>query len=287
MRSWLLVPAGNPARLGKAADLGADAVVIDFHGAGAEHTPEHTQETRTAAAGWLASHRGNAQGFARWIRIRPVTAPQWGEDLAAAMVGAPDGIVMTGIESVEEVRRLASDLYEIEQRHGIAPTSTRLLLEVGGTARGALAIRAFAQEPQARLAGFATDLAGLAADLDTAPPPWATLPTALATTNAETLLVAKSLGMLAIAGADGEWRDLELFETRCRTARSEGFEGMMAVHPAQIAPINRVFSPTPAERDRARDICDRFDSTPGANMIYYHGRMVDRNQLARERRRLG
>ena len=282
MRSWLLVPAGHPARLAKAAELGADAVVIDFHGDG----PEHTSETRAAAAEWLVSHRNNAIGFARWIRIKPVTAPQWGEDLAVAMAGAPDGIVMTGIESVEEVRRLASDLYEIEQRHGIIATSTRLLLEVGGTARSALAVRAFAQEPQVRLAGFATDLAGLASDIDAMPGPGTARPAALDLAMAETLLVTKSLGVMAIAGTDREWRDLETFEARCRSARSEGFEGMMAIHPAQLAPINASFSPTPEERERARDICDRFDGTPGANMIYHHGRMVDRAHLARERRRL-
>ena len=36
MRSWLLIPAGNAARLARAASLPADVMVLDFHADGGE-----------------------------------------------------------------------------------------------------------------------------------------------------------------------------------------------------------------------------------------------------------
>ena len=44
---------------------------------------------------------------------------------------------------------------------------------------------------------------------------------------------------------------------RCQdaqAARELGFAGKVVFHPAQVAAVNRVFSPTPAEIERAQRI---------------------------------
>ncbi|WP_324261457.1 CoA ester lyase [Altererythrobacter sp. H2] len=281
MRSWLHIPAGNAARLDKAAALPADVMVVDFHaGPG-----EVTGETRAQAAAWLSEHGTSKAGFARWVRIRPVSAPQWREDLVAVMPSRPDGVVMTGVETPDDVRQLGSELYELEQRHGLAPNSMPLVLELGASARGALAIERMALDPHPRVFGVTWNPAMLARDIGSAHAPgkvgW---PAPMAHVRAQTVLVAKALGALALEAAYPVWRDADAFERACALARRDGFDAMAAVHPAQLGPINDRFSPTEAERAEADIMVARFEESPSANVLSIAGRMVDRAQLARARR---
>lgn len=281
MRSWLMIPAGNPTRLAKAADLPADVMVVDFHGDGGVTS----REAREQAAGWLENQRAARAPFARWVRIRPVNAPQWREDLAAVMSAEPDGVIMTGVENPDDVRRLGSEIYELEQRHGMPLNSVPLMLELGATARGSMATERLALDPHPRVAGVTWDPAMLARDIGSAATPgkigWAA---PLAHVRAQVVLVAKALGALALEAPFPVWRDQDVFDRACALARRDGFDAMMAIHPAQLDPINQRFTPTEAEREEAAEIVALFDNAPSANMLSLAGRMLDRAQLARARR---
>jgi citrate lyase beta subunit len=39
-----------------------------------------------------------------------------------------------------------------------------------------------------------------------------------------------------------------------RRALAHGYDGKWVIHPSQIEPVNRIFTPSPAELDRARRI---------------------------------
>lgn len=283
MRSWLFISAGNAARLARAADLPADVMVVDFHAEGIETVAE----TRQQAAAWLAEQRQRAAPFARWVRLRPVNAPQWREDLAAAMPARPDGVIMSGVENPDDVRRLGSELYELEQRHGMAPNSVPLMLELGATARGSMAMERLALDPHPRVFGITWDPAMLARDIGSAAAPgkigWAA---PIAHVRAQVVLVAKALGALALEAPCPVWRDNEALVRACALARRDGFDAMSAIHPAQLETINARFSPSDAEREEATRIVALFDGTPSANMLPLDGRMIDRAQLARARRTL-
>jgi citrate lyase beta subunit len=71
--------------------------------------------------------------------------------------------------------------------------------------------------------------------------------------------------------------DEPALECESRLARTHGFNGKVAVHPSQVAPINRVFSPTDAEVERAQKLIDAFRSaeTQGRGAIQFQGMMVD------------
>lgn len=283
MRSWLHIPAGNAARLDKAATLPADVMVVDFHA----DPGEVTIETRTGAAAWLAAHPAGKARFARWVRIRPVSAPQWREDLVSVMPARPDGVIMTGVENPDDVRQLGSELYELEQRHGIAPNSIPLVLELGASARGALIVERLVHDPHPRVSGVTWNPALLARDIGSVASPgrigW---PAPLAHVRAQTVLVAKALGAFALEAAWPGWRDAEAFDRACALARRDGFDAMAAIHPAQIGPINTRFSPSEAERAEAAAIVARFEDSPSANMLPLNGRMVGREHLVRARRTL-
>ena len=72
----------------------------------------------------------------------------------------------------------------------------------------------------------------------------------------------------------------------CEEARRDGFTAKMAIHPAQVAIINDVFTPKPEAIARAKAIVAAFAAAPGAGTIGIGGVMYDRPHLARAQRLL-
>jgi citrate lyase subunit beta/citryl-CoA lyase len=70
----------------------------------------------------------------------------------------------------------------------------------------------------------------------------------------------------------------------CAAARSEGFTGRLAIHPAQVAIINECFTPSEQEIAHARRIIAAFDANPGAGTVGLDGKMVDIPHLKQARR---
>ncbi|MFN3847686.1 MAG: HpcH/HpaI aldolase/citrate lyase family protein, partial [Paracoccaceae bacterium] len=71
-----------------------------------------------------------------------------------------------------------------------------------------------------------------------------------------------------------------------RRARFDGFNGMMAIHPAQVPIINQAFTPTPEELAEAQAIVDAFAANPDQGALRFAGRMIDAPHLKQAKRLL-
>jgi citrate lyase subunit beta/citryl-CoA lyase len=100
------------------------------------------------------------------------------------------------------------------------------------------------------------------------------------------LLGAVAAGVSPIETVQPEFRDLEKLETRARAVRAQGFRGMLAIHPAQVAPINAALSPSTEEIAHARAVVQAFADNPGAGTVALDGAMLDRPHLALAQRLL-
>jgi citrate lyase subunit beta/citryl-CoA lyase len=72
----------------------------------------------------------------------------------------------------------------------------------------------------------------------------------------------------------------------CEEARRDGFTGKMAIHPAQVAVINEVFTPTAEAIKRAQAVIAAFADNPGAGTVGIGGVMYDRPHLERAKQLL-
>ncbi len=72
----------------------------------------------------------------------------------------------------------------------------------------------------------------------------------------------------------------------CEEARRDGFTGKMAIHPAQVAVINEVFTPTADAVREAEAVIAAFAANPGAGTVGIGGVMYDRPHLERARQLL-
>ena len=73
-------------------------------------------------------------------------------------------------------------------------------------------------------------------------------------------------------------------QRHARAAAREGFTGKLAIHPAQVGPINAAFTPTDEELAHAMAIIDAFSSQPDAGVLSVGGKMVDRPHLVQAER---
>lgn len=289
LRSWLLTPGDSAKKLEKAAATGADVIVIDLE---CSVAPAKKALAREQAAAWLAIHRTQIlenRKLGRWVRINAIDSRMWRDDVIAVMAGAPDGIILPKSAGPASIQHLASEIYELEQRHGVASGSTRILPVVSGTAHAALTINSYVDASMPRLAGLGWDADALAAALGASrqrePGVGWSDPFRLA--RGQTLLAAHARGEIALETPHGDAADLDGMKLAAVAARADGFTGMMAIHPAQVPVINAAFTPTEAEIAEARAIMAAFNGDPEIGALQFDRRTIDKPQLRLARRRLG
>jgi citrate lyase subunit beta/citryl-CoA lyase len=289
MRSWILVPADNDKALDSIAGAGADVVVLDL---ARTMAPGRQTNARIETTNWLRSHREQvlaARRFERWARISGLDTPHWREDLDAAMEGSPHGIVLSNCRGTDDIRQLASVLYEIEDRLGLAANVTKIVPELGGTPMVALGLARLADELHPRVAALTWDAVGLAHAIGARRlrGPGGRWSDALAHVRAQVLLIAHARGIGALEHPFRDTRDADAGRRVADAARADGFTGMFAIHPGQLAGINAAFAPLESELAEARSILSAFATNPGASQVSLGDRRIGLGDLQRAKRLLG
>ncbi len=281
-RSWLFVPADRPDRMAKAWASGADAIILDLEDSVA---PSRKDEARRQASAFLKAPPA-ATGPEICVRVNPLASGVTERDLDSIMPGGPSGIVLPKPDHAGDAAALAR-LLEAREEKG-RRGGTRILPIATETPRAVFALGSYADTANPRVIGLtwgAEDLpAAVGAQVNRAPDGQYT----------DLCRIARALCLAGAAAADipaietvyPDFKDMDGLAAYARQGRQEGFAGMLAIHPAQVAPINRVFSPTADEIARARRIVGLFDADPDAGVIALDGRMLDRPHLIQARRLL-
>ncbi|MDE2018239.1 MAG: CoA ester lyase, partial [Hyphomicrobiales bacterium] len=97
----------------------------------------------------------------------------------------------------------------------------------------------------------------------------------LAAARALVPMAAAALGLAAIASPHVGLRDEAGLRRAAARARGDGFTGMFAVHPAQVAAIRAAFAPDDATLARARAVVAAFEDAPEAAVLRVGDAMAD------------
>jgi citrate lyase subunit beta/citryl-CoA lyase len=95
------------------------------------------------------------------------------------------------------------------------------------------------------------------------------------------LIAAKAADVPAIETLHADFRDTAGLTRAARAAQREGFTGMLAIHPDQVAPINAAFTPSESDVAHAKRVVAAFAS--GAGVASLDGRMLDQPHLKQAR----
>ena len=282
LRSMLFIPGDSEKKLGKADDCGADALILDLEDSVA---PDNKPLAREMVPAFMAQRPRGKRNSQLWVRINPLDTEYALADLAAVVAGAPDGILLPKADGPAEVQRLSYYLDALEVQAGVEQGSIGITPVATETAVAPFRLGDYASAGLKRLRGLtwgAEDLSaaiGASTNLDVNGV-W-TLTYRMA--RSLTLLAAHAAGVQALDTLYVDYRDDEGLRASCRAARSEGFTGRIAIHPAQVAGINESFSPSEAELDHARRVIAAFDAAPGAGTVGLDGKMLDIPHLKQAR----
>ena len=273
MRSWLFAPGDSERKMAKAADGDADIVLLDLEDS---VMPEGKPGARKLVAAFMAPREDRHR---IWVRVNPVSSAEIEKDLGAIIPSAPGGLFLPKAEGREDIEALDAMLTAREIDAGLTPGSTLVAALVTETAKAMFHCGDYAgsypgSERLVAMSWGAEDLssalgARVQHRMDGSYMPTYELARSLC------LLGAVAAGAVPLETVMPDFRDLDGLRERAQMVRSQGYRGMLAIHPNQVPVINAAFTPSQAEIDHAHAIVRAFADNPGKGTVALDGAMVD------------
>ncbi len=270
LRSLLFVPGDSERKFAKAQASGADALILDLEDSVA---PAQKAAARAHVASLLEKREQRDWSF--FVRINALDTALTLDDLAAVVKPGLDGVLVPKANGVEDIVHFGHYLDAFETKAGMPVGSVKIAVVATETAKAMFALHTYAPaHPRlAALTWGGEDLAAALGATENREEGGWTFPYQVA--RAQCLFAAGAAEVTPIDTIHADFRDMQGLELDCRRSRRDGFLGRMAIHPDQVATINRCYAPSEAEIAHARRIVEAFAANPGAGTLGIDGKMVD------------
>jgi citrate lyase subunit beta/citryl-CoA lyase/(S)-citramalyl-CoA lyase len=254
-RSLLFVPGSRPERFAKAQGAGADIVCIDLEDA---VVPQAKAEARAVVLAYLKTQTAGPCG----IRINSLRTADGLADVLAVTEALSQGarlamLMVPKLESAQELALLRSVVGE----------DCPPLWPIIESAEGLKAVWEICAAPG--LGGVLFGGVDYAADLGS-DMGWDAL--FLARSTLAVACARSGIGLLDVPYLDVA--DTEGLGEETMRVKAMGFQGRACIHPAQVAPVNAVFSPSAGEIVQAQKVMDAFAAAQG-NAALLDGKMIE------------
>ena len=273
------VPASSERFLAKARELPADEVMLDLEDSVA---PDAKDDARELAI--TALNDGGWDGKLVAVRINAATTRWAYKDVIATVEGAPaavDSLILPKVSAPEAVIWLDVLLDQVEQAAGLPAGKIRIEAQIEDAA-GLAAVEAIATASP-RLAALVFGPADFMASigmrsLTVGGQPEGYEFDAHHYPLMRMLVAARAAGIAAIDGPYARIHDADGLRKAATSVAALGYDGKWVLHPAQVAVVNEVFTPSPAEYRRALSILDAYDRATSVDQrgaVMLDGEMID------------
>jgi citrate lyase subunit beta/citryl-CoA lyase len=265
-RSMLFVPVTVPKFVERAAERGADAIILDLEDSIPAAEKLRARELLQEAAGSVARNGADTH-----VRInRP-----WRQalrDIEAAVSPRIGALMLPKTESADHVTMIAEVVSELEAERGMIPGATKFVAMIE-TASAFFRMAEIARS-SGRLVAMTLGAEDFALSVGMLPEA-----EALFHPKQQMIIAARAAGILPLGflGTVADFRDLEAFRMTIRRSRRLGFLGASCIHPAQVAILNEEYRPATDEVREAERIIAAYAQAvaAGTGAIELDGKMVD------------
>ncbi|UCH06843.1 MAG: CoA ester lyase [Deltaproteobacteria bacterium] len=270
MRTALFVPGNRPDRIEKAFNTEADVVIIDLEDA----VPISEKELSRSKVREKAAQFSDRMML---VRVNALGSPFIEGDLEEVIVEGVNGIVLPKVEKPDDIYEINGLLCALEGKRGLPDGSILLfpLIESAAGVHRVYDIISSKTKPE-RIHTVTFGAADYTLDMGME-----------MTLEGTELFYARS--RIAIAcRASGiappidtpfmiDLNDIDALIYDAKRAKELGFQGKQVIHPRQIEPCNRIFSPTPEEISRAEKIIQVFEEAEasGTAAVQVEGKFID------------
>jgi citrate lyase beta subunit len=268
-RALLYMPGDDQKKIRKAITLGVDSICMDIEDGVAMNRKAEARAVITNSLKELDF--GAAE---RLVRINPVGSGLEEEDLMAVLPIRPDGIVIPKVADASSIRWADEGIERFTRERGETSTSQQIvLIAIVETALGVINLKEIASSSprlQALIFG-AEDLAGDIGAIRT-PAGWEVF---YARSAVVAHAAANSLQAIDMVYVD--FLDQAGLEAEARQGVQMGFSGKQIIHPNQVEPVQRAFTPSDEEIEHARRVMESYakHQQAGLGAFALDGKMVD------------
>ena len=267
VRSMLFTPGNRLDMLEKAVRSGTDAVIVDLE-------DSVSVDNKSVARGNLASLPESPVPY--YVRTNAVETGLLWEDVVASGQANVVGVMIPKAESPETISKVDGALTALEMTTG-KPNGSITIIPLIESALGVRLTYEMAKaSDRVECVMFGGGEQGdLVADLGVE---WTPEGTGLLQARSQVLLSSRAAGVpYPMEAVFMDFRNPDGLRVECELARTLGYIGKVAIHPAQIPVINDVFTPAADVVEYQRKVLAAFAEAEaqGSASIAVDGKMVD------------
>ena len=235
-RSWLCMPASQKHIERTIIESSADIALLDLEDSVPMYKKQFAREQLLALDHSIHNRRNLA------IRVNTLTKPEGIRDLVFLLDHniIPEYLIIPKVESAGELRVLNELISATGQR-----VKTFAIIE---TLKGLRCIDSIINE-RTNLRGLILGSADLSSEIN-----FKIAERALTHIKCDIAIAALSMGLMVIDSPCFKLNNEKALRTEIETAKEFGYSGKIAIHPAQVELINKLFTPTAIELKKARAI---------------------------------
>jgi citrate lyase subunit beta / citryl-CoA lyase len=276
-RSWMFVPGDRQRMIDKALTLPVDAIMMDIEDGVAPAEKDNARVQIAAALDRVAERLDREPNYrtpGRFVRTNAPGTTRMIEDFKAAVRPGLEGLVISKVDTVDQVRAVEDELGRAEVAQQVPGGSIKLLIAIESPIGlfNAFAIATSSPRIMGLLFGaedFTREMA---------------LPMRREGEASDMLYARSHLATVAAAAhiqaVDGVWVDLndqEGLKRFAKQARRLGMSAISIIHPSQIEIANAAFTPAKEDIEYAREVLKAFDDAraKGQGAIAFRGQLLD------------
>lgn len=277
-RTMMFVPGNNPSMMRDAHIYGPDSIMFDL-----EDSVSINEKDSARMLVYHALKTINYGTVEKVVRINPLSTPYGKQDVEAMVKAGVQVIRMPKTETAQEVKDLEAEIERVEREIGKEVGSTLIMAAIE-SALGVVNAYAIATASK-RMMGIALGAEDYCANLKTQR---SREGTELLLARQTIVVAARAAGIDALDTVFSDLNDMEAFKNEVRFIKQLGFDGKSIINPRQIGPVNEVFTPTPAEIEKAKRIVAALKEAEakGSGVISLNGKMIDKPVVIRAQRTL-
>lgn len=272
----MYIPGNNPGMIKDGHIYGSDSIMFDL-----EDSVSLREKDAARFLVYNALKNIDYEGTETVVRVNGLDTPFGKDDFEAIVRAKPDIIRLPKTEKPEDIIEASKLIATIENKIGMEEGTIKLMAAIE-SALGIINAYKIATA-SSRLIAIAIGAEDFVTDMKTTR---SLDGVELLTARSQVLMAARAAGIYALDTVFSDIHNEEGFINEVELIKKLGFDGKSVIHPNQIDPVHKVYTPTEKEIEKSIRVLNAIAEAEerGSGVVALDGKMIDGPIVERARR---